>query len=207
MPRKADPPAVRRAKGNTNRRPSATKERMAKAEKVAKIISQSFAAGEVETVPLLIADDLEAVSVWTGLAPLLAKTHRLQPQHRPMFAMFCQYYAQWVFARNHVRQHGLTIHVPTVASGGQVTMERRSPMLAVMDQAFRHCEALSESFGLTPADEWKLFKEQQAAASNNSFLFEREDGAKPAETTAAEQGSSRIGSLSSLDSKPPPLLN
>lgn len=204
MARRSDPPAVQAAKGNANRRKGANQARAKRAQTVAELLTASLEAGSIEKVPALLTGDKEAIAVWNNLAPMLAKTHRLQPQHRPMFIQFCVYYAQWAFANAELRKRGkgYTQKVATVAGG---FMDRMNPMVRIRDDAYRNCMEMSARFGLTPHDEYKLFKDQAAAATGNPWLFGDvpQGEAKP----AASAGVSLIGSLDDMGSMPPPTIN
>lgn len=210
MARTADPPAVRAAKGNVNRRKSANAARVEKAKKVADVLMQSFGAGAVDAVPVLLAGDAEAVSIWQALAPILAKTQRLQVQHRPIFAMFCDNYAQWVIARNHIREKGATQIIRTTSGSER---EVASPMVQAREMALKNCLELARRFGLTPADEFSLFKDQAAAAAINPWLFGDDGGQaqRPQDdapnSAASPAASGIIGGMAKLDGTPPTLLN
>jgi hypothetical protein len=137
------------------------------------------------------------------MAPKLSETYRLQAQHRPLFAMFCVYYAEWVRPTRILPSQRPTQTVPTVAAGG--SMERIRPIVKIRDQAFDQVLKLSARFGLTPTDEYALFKEQQIAAGLNPGLFDhaaaRRDAARP--RASRRRPSSVVGISKTLDSPPP----
>lgn len=202
MGRTADPAALQAAKGNPGRRKSAVAKRLEEAERVAALLGAP-AGGDPLAVPAIIQGPTAAaaIAVWRDLAPQLARTHRLQPQHRPMFAAFCVYFAEWVIANEDVAAKGHTQRVKTTVGG---TMERIRPIVAVRDRALERVLELSKRFGLTPADEYSLFKDQAIAAANNPGLFGKLDPAQPSLPVQESQSpGSVIGRMNALDSPPP----
>jgi hypothetical protein len=110
MPRRADPPAVQKAKGNPGRRKSAIAKREEEIARVAEILASAPADPADPLAPpaadrpradvrrrdrRLEDDGAEAVD-----------DSRLQPQHRPIFAMFCVYYAEFIMANEDVITNG-----------------------------------------------------------------------------------------------------
>lgn len=211
MPRLPDPPGVQEAKGNPGRRLSAVKRRELEAQRIADLLTQSaHDPSDPLRAPEIIATGptaAAAVAVWRDLAPKLAVTHRLQPQHRPVFAMFCVYFAEWVLANEEVAKRGHYQKVKTVVGG---MMERTRPIVQIRDRAFGMVMQLSDRFGLTPSDEYALFKDQAVAAAQNPGLFDR-GGSKPRDrqeeegdgSAAPQPGAGLIGSMRQLDSEPP----
>ena len=203
MPRRPDTAALQAAKGNPNRRKSATTKREERALALAALLVQSIGIDQANDPPVLIAHDPVAVAMWRELAPVLVKTHRLQPQHRPIFTTFCTYYAQYILANDELRGKGWTQNVRTVAGG---IMNRINPMVRIRDDAHKKCLELSKLFGLTPADEYSLFKGQAAAGeSGNRWLF-GEDNEPAAPATETSEKPSVVGSMASLDSVPPGMM-
>jgi phage terminase small subunit len=211
MGRLADAPGVQEAKGNPGRRLSAVKRRELEAQRVAELLAQPPADGaDALAPPAIIADGplaAASMAIWRDLAPKLAATHRLQAQHRPVFAMFCVYFAEWVLANEEVAKRGHTQKVKTVAGG---FMERMRPAVVVRDRAFNMVLQLSARFGLTPSDEYGLFKEQALAAAQNPGLFDSrhdkprgERGGDDDEAPPARAAGGLIGSVRRLDSEPP----
>jgi phage terminase small subunit len=212
MGRLPDAPGVQEEKGHPGRRLSAIKRREIEAKRVAELLARPPADGaDALAPPAIIADGplaAASMAIWRDLAPKLAATHRLQAQHRPVFAMFCVYFAEWVLANEEVAKRGHTQRVKTVAGG---FMERMRPAVVVRDRAFQMVMQLSDRFGLTPSDEYALFKEQALAAAQNPGLFDsRQDrprGERPAddegEAPITRSPSGLIGSVRQLDSEPP----
>ncbi|APR51999.1 hypothetical protein BRX40_05705 [Sphingomonas koreensis] len=207
--RKPDAPGLQQAKGNPGRRKSAVQKRMDEAERIAGLLAQAPTGGDPLAPPAIIEQGpaaSAAVAVWRDLAPRLRATQRLQPQHRPMFALFCVYFSEWVIANEDIKANGLTQRVKTVAGG---VMERTRPIVAIRDKAFDLVMKLSERFGLTPSDEYSLFREQAVAFAANPGLFDREQpqkaDAEPAAAEAQADNGSLIGAMDRMDSAPPTL--
>lgn len=209
MGRKADPASVQKAKGSPGRRKSAVAKREEEIARVADILAAAPADPADPNAPPALIDRgpmfAGAIAVWKMMAPRLSGTHRLQPHHRPLFAMFCVYYAEWVQANEDIAANGLTQDVPTVAGGPDAKMNRIRPIVKIRDAAFDQVLKLSARFGLTPTDEYDLFGKQQAAAFLNPGLFGRDQDKQP--ETAADQAppapGSLVGSLKGMDTPPP----
>lgn len=207
MPRRADPPGLQAAKGYPGKREKTVKKRLEEARRVAKLLADAPAEGSAKLAPPKFLDLRfpGALAVWRQLAPKLRETHRLPNQHRLTFAMLCVYFAEWVSANEDIAKNGYSQFVPTVAAGGE--MERIRPVVRMREIAFTNVMELSGLFGLTPADEYSLFKDQRLAATNNPGLFD--DDPEPAPTQAdahdgepAERPSS-LGGMGAMDSAPP----
>lgn len=214
MGRLSDPPGMQAAKGHPGRRKSALRRREEEAERVAELLAAAPAEGSDASAPPALLDrgplTAAAIAVWRDLAPKLATTHRLQPQHRPIFAMFCVYFAEWVLSNEDVLAKGHTQKVKTVAGG---SMERMRPIVLIRDRAFEMVMKLSDRFGLTPSDEYALFKDQAIAAAQNPGLFDRRDGGaqrehdEGGEAAPAPAARSVVGSMKRMDSAPPSPLH
>ena len=199
---------MQRAKGNPGRRKSKVAKREEEIARVAELLASAPAESADPNSPPKMIDRgplfAAAIAVWKMMAPRLSSTHRLQPQHRPIFAMFCVYYAEWVEANEDIVRSGKTQTVKTVSG---VPMERIRPIVKIRDAAFDQVLKLSARFGLTPSDEYDLFKSQQIAAGLNPSLFgdhggrgqsDRPDGERQEAPTG-----SLVGALKGLDSAPP----
>jgi P27 family predicted phage terminase small subunit len=200
MGRRADPPAVQQAKGNPGRRVSKVEKRRAEASRVAELLAASLANASGVEAPAMIAADPTAAAMWRDLAPTLMKTHRLQQQHRPLFFAFCVYYAEWVLAKEAVDRDGHVTNVRTVSGS---MMPRTHPMVRIRDDALKNALELSKRFGLTPADEYSLFKDQAVAAATNPGLFGALPTQRPGDEPPVQQSGGVIGKLSQFDTPPP----
>jgi P27 family predicted phage terminase small subunit len=202
---------VQRAKGNPGRRKSAVAKREEEIARVAEILGSAPSDGSDPNAPPAMIDRgpmfAAAIAVWKMMAPRLSPTHRLREHHRPLFAMFCVYYAEWVLANEDVVKNGATQSVATVAGG---KMERIRPIVKIRDTAFDQVLKLSARFGLTPSDEYDLFRSQQIAAALNPGLFDQggprrsTDSDREAEPSAP---SSLVGAGKGMDSPPPTQIN
>lgn len=209
MPRRADPPALQKAKGNPGRRKGKVAKREEEIARVAELLSSAPADQVDPLAPPAILDGgplcAAAIAVWKDLAPKLHKTRRLQLQHRPIFAMFCVYFAEWVIANEDVKKNGHTQSVPTVSGG---SMERMRPIVTIRDRAFAQVMLLSDRFGLTPSDEYALFKDQAIAAATNPGLFDHREKDAPRDPAEPHKGQpvadGVVGSMKRMDSAPPP---
>lgn len=217
--RKPDP-TPQAAKGNPGRgrktsssakpakrtRKSAAVKAREEAAQLAELLGEAFKTGGSSEPPALIEANPTALKMWQSLAPVLAKTLRLQSQHRPLFVAFCIYYAEWALANEAVEREGRTKNVKTVSGS---YWPRIHPMVKVRDEALKHALELSKRFGLTPSDEYSLFRDQAVAAAQNPGLFD--DRPKPREDDQDEGAptpdSGVIGAMGRLDSPPPERLN
>ena len=203
MGRRPDPDQA--AKGYPNRRRSAVKKREEEAQRIADLLAQSPARDPLAVPPMLDQGALyvAAIAVWKEMAPRLARTHRLADLHRPIFALFCVYYADWVRLNDLLMREGSTQSVKTVAGGSMI---RDHPAIRQRQTAFENVMKLSAQFGLTPHDEYDLFKNQALAAQTNPGLFggQQQPDAQPkpeAQSDPAELP--RAGMLATMNSAPP----
>ena len=204
--RKPDPQQA--AKGYPNRRKSAVQKREEEAQRVADLLAK-VSADDALNPPALIDQGplyVAAVAVWREMAPRLVRTHRLQDQHRLIFAMFCVYYADWVSLNDQLKREGMTQKVKTVAGGFMI---RDHPGVRRRQECFDNVLKLSQQFGLTPHDEYDLFKNQALAAGMNPGLFQTA-GAKPAAGEPTQDDAApiarpgpHVGMLKDMDSIPP----
>ena len=201
MGRRPDSTDAQAAKGNPGRRKSAVQKRKEQAEAVAALMARSLDERAGDDVPAYIAGNPVAATMWQMLGPVLIQTHRLQPQHRPLFITFCTYYAQWIAANDGLDGGKFTQRIKTVSGD---FMDRINPLVRVRDDAHKKCLELSRLFGLTPADEYELFKVQRAAAAaGNGWLFNDGGAAQNENPPDAAEEPSLIGALSGIDSIPP----
>lgn len=200
--RKADPHQA--AKGNPGRRKSAVQKRKDEIARVAKLLEDNAPSDVTKPPALLDQGPLykAAVAMWQDMAPRLARTHRLSDQHKPIFAMFCVYFAEWVRLNDQLAREGDTQTVETVAGGPMI---RRHPAVQMRERAFDNVLKLSQHFGLTPHDEYDLFKDQALAAASSPGLF---GGLQPAKDKAepTEAEGPHVGMLGQRNSEPPPTV-
>lgn len=171
MARRADPPEVQAAKGDPGRRKG---KRVAQAERRAAAAAALAALPVGTTVepPAELREPrfADALQVWRELGPELERTHRLQPLHRTAFAMFCIYIAEWWQACRDLVDNGRSQSVATVAGG---VMERDRPAVRWRAESFANAMEAAKQFGLTPREEYALFKDQSVVKVENPGLFTR----------------------------------
>ncbi|HZZ36152.1 MAG TPA: P27 family phage terminase small subunit, partial [Caulobacteraceae bacterium] len=171
--RRAEPPGLQAAKGNPRQRgQGGVKARLAEAARVAKLLAEAPADGADTLAPPKFLDGrfAGALAVWRNLSPKLRETHRLTALHRPTFALFCVYFAEWVACNEDIARNGYYQSVPMTNGLGE--MERIRPAVKIRDMAFASVMELSKHFGLTPSDEYAIFRDQRLAADRNPDLFD-----------------------------------
>lgn len=203
MGRRPDSPAMQKAKGNPGRRISRQQREAAERNAAAAELAAQPVGTSVEPPERLRGENYAgALAVWRELGPELERTNRLQPVHRHAFAMFCIYIAEWWQACDDLAAGGRSQHVKTVAGG---SMERDRPAVRWRAEAYSAAMDAAKHFGLTPREEYALFKDQSTVVRENPGLFGRGSAAPDAANDAAPAGPIKtIGRLSSLKSEPPP---
>ncbi|GJD58137.1 phage terminase small subunit P27 family [Methylobacterium dankookense] len=169
--RKPDSPALQTAKGSPGKR--ALAKRMG-------VRTTRLAANDPLSPPKFLRelkahDDKGydvALRIWSELAPQLRKRNLLDKMDRYAFARWCVYQAEWIEATRTIAREGMTRIVATV-SGDE--MPRRHPAAAHRDRVELAMGKLEEAYGLTPADRYKVMRDQAAAPLGG--LFDREDEA------------------------------
>ena len=200
MGRRPDPNQA--AKGNPNRRKSANAKRDEEALRIAKLLEANSPA-DISQPPKMIDQGplyAAAVTVWKEMAPRLARTQRLGDVHKPIFAMFCVYYADWVRFDEMLKREGETQTVKTVSGD---TMIRTHPAVRLRDKCFENVMKLSGVFGLTPVDEYELFRKQSLASLMSPGLFGDRPQAKASEDVAPAPVGPQAGMLGNKNSAPP----
>ncbi len=202
--RNADP--LQAAKGFPNRRKSAVQKREEEAQRVAALLARVSEQNVLQPPAMIDQGPLYsgAVAVWRDMAPRLARTNRLQEQHRLIFAMFCVYYADWITLNDQLKREGVTQKVKTVAGGYMI---RDHPAVRRRQECFDNVMKLSAQFGLTPHDEYDLFKNQALAANLNPGLFQTPAPAGSTQQADAvptpDSDAPRVGMLGGMNSTPP----
>lgn len=95
---------------------------------------------------------------WHEIAHELAEVGILTTIDRDALALYCEAFARWVDANQHVREFGPLVKAP---SGYPM----QSPFLAIANKAFDQMRALLTEFGMTPSSRVKV-KVQQPATSD-----------------------------------------
>lgn len=172
--RKPDSPALQAAKGSPGKRALAkrTNQRAAR-----------LAANDPLRAPAFLstkdADLGEALAIWRELAPQLQRRNLLDRMDRYAFARWCVYQAEWIEATRTIKAEGLTRVVETVSGD---SMPRRHPAAMHRDRIDLAMTRLEAAYGLTPADRYKVMRDQAAAPLGG--LFDRRSEADEAATRA-----------------------
>jgi P27 family predicted phage terminase small subunit len=189
----------------TNTRPTTRKSKAAKAAEERQAAVEVLAAQPIEPrtaldppAELQAPHFAMALAKWHEVGPELERTNRLQPLHRQMFAMLCIYLAEWWSACEDLAVNGAGQQVETVAGG---KMERARPASRQRAEAYAAARDLAQQFGLTPREEYALFKDQTVVARENPSLFGRTATAPANDEPAAPTSS--IGGMKSMRSEPP----
>lgn len=140
----------------------------------------------------------KALGVWNELGPDLERTNRLQPIHRQAFAMFCIYIAEWWQASEDLATGGRSQSVKTVSGS---MMERDRPAVRWRAEAFSNAMEAAKQFGLTPREEYALFKDQTVVARENPSLFGR--SAPVANDEPSRAPATTIGAMATMKSAGP----
>lgn len=208
--RRPDPPALQEAKGDPGRRKG--KRVAAQAKAAAVEIAAPAAPAEpgktwattVEPPAILFGDKyVEALAIWNELGPDLERTNRLAPLHRQAFGMFCIYIAEFWQATRDLADKGRSQNVKTVAGG---SMERDRPAVRWRAEAFSNAMEAAKQFGLTPREEFSIFKDQSVVRRESPSLFgaAAAPGAANDEASAAPIAAAKTaGLMSRLSSAPP----
>lgn len=221
MGRRRDKPEVQKAKGYPGRRKSKVDKAIEAAQKRAELFASApFDSNDPVAPPLMLGTPLfaPALAVWRQEAPRLKRSNLLDDEYRLLFASLCVYLSEFWQAAIEVQTKGYGRLVKTV-SGDK--MERVSPAVGVRDRAHDKVMELSQRFGFTPLDMYRLMKEQYlvrdqlpGGTGTEDGLFARARGeaektrgdAHPVQP-AGEREEDVIGILSRMDSEPPKQLN
>jgi phage terminase small subunit len=206
-------PLLQQAMGNPGRRKSKVQKMVDEAERVATLLAKTADAGAL-TPPALLLDPVRApaLKIWNDHVPELVRTHRLEKLHMLSFAMFCVYAGEWIAACDDIAQKGAWQRVKTVSGS---VMERIRPIVQFREIAFANARAFGKEFGLTPREEYALFRDQADAVTKNPGLFgelemaatQQRHGGDDHGADIPAQSSSLIGTLAALDSAPPSRAN
>lgn len=197
MGRTPAPPKTKAARGQPQKRVSRIQREEAARQAAAAELAAMPVGTSVEPPDRLKgAHYAGALAVWRDLGPELERTNRLQPIHRQAFAMFCIYIAEWWQACDDLAEHGRAQTVKTIAGG---VMERDRPAVRWRAEAYAAAQDAAKHFGLTPREEYALFKDQQVVARENPSLFGRE----PAAANDTAPAPTSVGGMGQLKSAPP----
>lgn len=210
MGRRPLPPEMKAAHGTVKTRKSKVARRAEERVAAAAVIAEIPVGTQVEPPAMLRAPHFaKALEVWNELGPELERTNRLQKLHRQAFAMFCIYLGEWQTACEDLAVNGRSQHVPTIAKGVDGvagSMERDRPAVRWRAEAYAAALEAARQFGLTPREEYALFKDQSVVARENPGLF---GGSRPAAAAQGDEpvsrGPSSVGSAAAMKSAGPPV--
>ncbi|GAN52089.1 phage terminase, small subunit [Methylobacterium sp. ME121] len=140
-----------------------------------------------------------ALRIWRELAPHLQRRNLLDRMDRYAFARWCVYQAEWIEATQTIRTEGISRMVKTV-SGDE--MLRRNPAALHRDKVELAMVKLEASYGLTPADRYKVMRDQAAAPLGGLFGKGDENPDQPAAANAPSVADP-VGFLSARAAPPP----
>lgn len=194
------------ALGHPGKRKTKTERAIAEAERQAALLALPRSDNAAEAPTYLTDPRLApALAVWSEYAPRLDKLHLLAQLDRHTFGLFCIYAAEFVVANEDILAKGYSVMVKTI-SGDK--MPRENPSVGRRDHAAKMVVAMSERFGLTPADRNRLLRDS-AMRFDDETLFGRALP-QPEKPVAAEQAATvqthdaaAIGSMANFDSVPP----
>lgn len=159
--RKADPAAVKAAKGNPGKRRIVD----VSAAEVAAVI------GKV-TPPAHLSK--EAREMWLRYAPELERLNFLRASDAPAFARYCEGLAQFWKATRALRKEP-TVYWTETPHG---KMRRLNPWFMVQDRLDRRLLALEDRFGINPAARQSIMYRLAQAPAPNATLDLLDNGIK-----------------------------
>lgn len=173
-----EPAAVKKAKGNSGRRPIKTAE-------MENLVAQVDAAadGSSEIKPPDWVNE-EGRKVWEFLAPRLLGIRILQRIDTLTFGRYCQNFGKWVALSKVLDEEGMT-YKPKSEHGDYI---RPHPAVIMCERLDRLLQSAEASFALNPADRQRLFA-AKAAASISTDLFNQ------GESDPSSESKSPIGLL------------
>jgi len=140
-----------------------------------------------------------ALKIWRELAPHLQRRNLLDRMDRYAFARWCVYQAEWIEATQTIAREGITRVVKTVSGDD---MPRRHPSAQHRDRVELAIGKLEAAYGLTPADRYRVMRDQAAAPIGG--LFGQEGAAdRPSTAPAAPAVADPVGFLADRATPPP----
>lgn len=160
-----EPAAVKKAKGNSGRRPIATAEIEAEANKAAE---EAFPSSGGIQPPVWMNEDGRAI--WESLVYRLSAMKILQLIDAQTFARYCQDFGRWVKLQKQLDDEGTTYE----SESPHGKYMRANPAFMQSDRLNRSLMMMESGFALNPADRQRLFAARSAAA-NQGGLFDQPD--------------------------------
>lgn len=94
---------------------------------------------------------------------MLSADHDLAASDQDILALYCDYFARWRKAREHIEAGGLLVKLKNE------DQPRPNPFLAIADQCARELRALAGELGLTPAARRKLLDLREREVSREDL--------------------------------------
>lgn len=163
-----EPAAVKKAKGNSGRRPIKT-ENME--QLVGQVEESTEDSGDIKAPDWV---NEEGRKVWDHLVPRLSKLRIFQKIDTLTFARYCQDFGRWIKLSRTLDKEGTTYE----SESPHGSYKRSHPAFMQADRLNRTLMAMEGGFGLNPADRQRLFA-AKAAASIAPDLFnqgEKDEG-------------------------------
>lgn len=166
--RKPDSPALQAAKGSPGKRALAAR---------TAVRTERLAANDpLRPPPFLTTGKGDeaftlALKIWREQAPHLHRRNLLDRMDRYAFARWCVYQAEWIEATQTIKTEGVTRLVKNM-NGDE--MPRRHPAANHRDRVELAMAKLEAAYGLTPADRYKVMRDQ--AANPLGGLFDDDAG-------------------------------
>jgi len=157
-----EPAAVKKAKGNSGRRPIKT----AAMEEAANEAVAAIDAGHKEIAPPVWLNE-PGQRIWSEIAPRLSAMKILQSIDANTFGRYCQDFGRWVQLQQVLDKEGTTYE--SESPHGKYT--RSHPAFMQADRLNRSLMVMESGFALNPADRQRLFA-ARAQAANAPGLFD-----------------------------------
>jgi P27 family predicted phage terminase small subunit len=156
-----EPTAIKKLKGNPGRRPLNDRE-------------PKFSADEAVTAaPEFLSD--EARAEWDRVAPELLRLGLLTMADRAALAIYCQYYARWVEAEQHILTYGATIEFRD--DDGNVKYVQPSPYFGISIKMSDRMRQAAAEFGMTPSARTRVMAGGSDEPADPFAEFDKQPGA------------------------------
>lgn len=126
---------------------------------------KSKKAKETKTLTLPPPKDLDPIAKaeWERLIPVLMETGLVKEQDLALLLLYCQYYSDYIKARQKLREQGFVIQSPT----GYMM---QNPYVSIARKAGEMMRSILTELGLTPSARRKLGIEIQEPDKLDEFL-------------------------------------
>lgn len=112
-----------------------------------------------------------ALAEWNRVVEDLERLGVLSLSDRPTLALYCQHYARWVEAEEHIKKLGM---VSSTAAGGA----KINPYIQISKDSAKEALRIAQLFGLSPSDRSRLKTEAPKPKTDalTEFLNRRKKG-------------------------------